>query len=438
MNNNPMIYHGEWWVPAKADPHNRFSPFQSLPEECEQKCMGTLVYHGDKDSTLELYTNPSYISGRYYKYNDVMWGKDANQMRYTLFNVFMKDEPLGDFTKHTFDVGLILIGDHVLSLDEVNFCECTVQFPFLRNWAFHNNLSFKKETCNHHYILSAENQWRPLVEVEMDNNTKWVLRDKYIPQQTEYDLTITQVTEFFVKSQGFSVRDCIQQIREFAQFLSIVLYCDQNPTEIILMNIDKTRRSQLLFKGLKSEEPQKNNLIKYDNLKEKVPFMLKVWHENYERISPISDYLIDSLKEKSVFDAPDFLIIAQALDGYFKRFVNNKRRNDIRKYQDEIEFLLKQFDDVSVVQKCHIDPKVLTDTRNKFSHLYPDDEESHALDRDDLYWITEKCKILLTCCILNMLGLTNDEINLCCNNSPITNLIESFPFEFEEKETNND
>lgn len=427
-----MIFHGEWWVPAKADPHNRFSPFLSLSEGCEQKCMGTLVYHGDKDSALELYTNPSYISGRYYKYNDVMWGKDANQMRYTLFNVFMKDEPLGDFTKHSFDVGLILVGDHVLSLDEIRFSESIIQFPYLRNWAFHNNISFKKETSNHHYILSAENQWKPLLEVEMDNQTKWVLRDKYIPKQTEYDLTITQVTEFFVKSHGFSVHDCIQQIREFAQFLSIALYCDQNPTEIILMNKEKTRRSQLLFKGLKSIEPQKNNLIKYDDLKEKVPSMLKIWHENYERISPISDYLINSLQEKSVFDAPDFLILAQALDGYFKRFVNKKNGNNIQKYEDQIKILLKQFSDVEVVQKCKINPVVLKDTRHKYSHLYPDEETSLALDRDDLYWLAEKCKILLTCCILNMLGLNNNEINLCCNNSPISNMIESYPFEFEE------
>lgn len=427
-----MIFHGKWWVPAKADPHNRLSPLLTVPEGRESKCMGTLVYHGDKDSTLELYTDPNNINGRYYKYNDVMWGKDANQMRYTLFNVFMKDEPLGDFTKHSFDVGLILVGDHVLSLDEIRFSECTIQFPYLRNWAFHNNISFKKETSNHHYILSAENQWKPLLEVEMDNQTKWVLRDKYIPKQTEYDLTITQVTEFFVKSHGFSVHDCIQQIREFAQFLSIALYCDQNPTEIILMNKEKTRRSQLLFKGLKSIEPQKNNLIKYDDLKEKVPSMLKIWHENYERISPISDYLINSLQEKSVFDAPDFLILAQALDGYFKRFVNKKNGNNIQKYEDQIKILLKQFSDVEVVQKCKINPVVLKDTRHKYSHLYPDEETSLALDRDDLYWLAEKCKILLTCCILNMLGLNNNEINLCCNNSPISNMIESYPFEFEE------
>ena len=49
----------------------------------------------------------------------------------------------------------------------------------------------------------------------------------------------------------------------------------------------------------------------------------------------------------------------------------------------------------------------------------------------DGYWLTEKCKILLTCCILNMIGLSNIEINQCCENSPITEMIKSNPFEFE-------
>lgn len=84
------------------------------------------------------------------------------------------------------------------------------------------------------------------------------------------------------------------------------------------------------------------------------------------------------------------------------------------------------------VHRCHIDPIVLKDSRDKYSHLYPDEEESKAVEGEDLYWLTEKCKILLTCCILNMLGLTNSEINLCIEGSPIQNIIDSSPFEFEE------
>ena len=159
--------------------------------------------------------------------------------------------------------------------------------------------------------------------------------------------------------------------------------------------------------------------------------MFAIWHENFDKIAPISRYLIDSLHRKHAFDVPDFLIIAQALDGYHKRFVNKKDGKDHKKYEDGIRILLEQFEDVDCVQKCNIDPTILRDSRNFYSHLCPDEEKKSAVDNADLYWLTEKCKILLTCCILNMLGLTNEEINLCCEHSPISQIIDSLPLEID-------
>ena len=159
--------------------------------------------------------------------------------------------------------------------------------------------------------------------------------------------------------------------------------------------------------------------------------MLRVWHQNYDKIAPISSYLVDSLRKKNEFSVPDFLIIAQALDGYHKRFVNKKNGKDIKKYEEQIKVLLNQFKDVQVIQECNIDPEVLKDTRHKYSHLYPDDEKSKAVEGDALYWLTEKCKILLTCCVLNMMGLTNAEIDLCCNTPAIRRMLGYLPFAFD-------
>ena len=215
--------------------------------------------------------------------------------------------------------------------------------------------------------------------------------------------------------------------------MSIALYGDQNPTEVKFILEKKSRREcVLLFKKDASVNPDIFTLIKFDLLKGKLPAMLNQWHDNFDKIAPISSYLISSLQKKSRFDVPDFLIIAQALDGYHKRFLNKKDGRDVRKYEEQIEILLNQFKDVKAIQKCRINSVVLKDTRHKYSHLYPDDEESLAVEVDDLYWLTEKCKILLTCCILNMLGLTNKEINICCEScSPIKQIVDSFPLEID-------
>lgn len=432
MNTTPQIYHGEWWVPAVADHDTRMIAFH--PEQMmghEKKYTGTLTYYGDANATLELYHVPSNFHSKHYGQNDVMWGMDANGHIFTLFNVMMKEQRMGDFTKTVFVVGLILMGEHVLSMEDTRFKSCEVHFPYLRNWAFHDNII----TSNAGTSVSFKTPYTAtkLLEAIHDDGAYWRLWQCPSINRTIHDLTIKQTTEFEIEATTeLSISSYLKLIEEFAQFLSIALYGDQNPTEVKFKNRESGQECVLLFKKDASVNPTIFTLIKFDLLKEKLPTMLNQWHNNYDKIAPISSYLIDSLQKKNRFDVPDFLIIAQALDGYHKRFVNKKDGRDVRKYEEQIEILLNQFKDVKAIQKCRINSVVLKDTRHKYSHLYPDDEESLAVEGEDLYWLTEKCKILLTCCILNLIGLSNKEIDLCCEfQSPIRQIIDSLPPEFE-------
>lgn len=433
MNKTPQIFHGEWWVPAVMD-HDLADMFVSNPSSMmglEQKYIGTLTYYENGDSTLEFYHVPSNFHSKLYCQNQVIWGQDTNGNIFTLFDVVMQNKDSADFTNTKFDVDLILIGEHVLSLDTALFNKCVIQFPYLRNWAFHDNLTIHKGAVANNYVLNNISLSNYLVEAQIENELNWLLRDKQIQNKTKFDLSISQATEFVIESaKKLSIRDCLKQIVEFTQLLSIALYCEQSPSAVSFYNYKTNRYAFLLFKIRESAKPKNSTLIKFKELKEKVPAIFYAWHENYNNISPISNYLIQSLHEKKTFDVPDFLIIAQALDGFYKRFVNKKDGKNHKKYEDGIKILLEQFNDVVFVNKCHIDPIILRDSRNKYSHLYPDDEKSLALEGEDLYWLTEKCKILLTCCILNLMGLTNKEINHCFSCSPIQEFIISHLFEF--------
>lgn len=447
MTNNPQIYHGEWWVPAVADRDTRMTFLQ--PEGMmghERKYTGTLTYYGDKSSTLELYHTPSNIHSKHYCQNNVIWGIDANGHIFTLFNVMMNEQRLGDFTCTKFVVSYILIGEHVISADDNLFVNCTVSFPYLRNWAFHDNIT--KSNAGESILYKTPVYAEKLLETTNEEGVCWRLWQGQTISRSIYDLKITQTTTLEIEAlEAISIRSCMRHIEEFAQFLSIALYCDQNPTEVKFVNKENKRESVFLFKKDASVDPEVMSLIKFGILKEKLPTMLNTWHENFEKMAPISHYLINSLKNNNRFDVPDFLIIAQALDGYHKRFVNHKKqraslKEEVKKhlkkgrdkssqYEKNINILISQFNDVNCIQKCHIDPQVLAQSRDKYSHLLTDEDKPLAVEGEDLYWLTEKCKILLTCCILNMLGLTNKEINLCCEQSPISQIIDSLPLEIE-------
>ena len=434
MSNNPQIYHGEWWVPAVADRNTRMIAME--PEKMmghKKKYTGTLIYYGDEDSSLELYHVPSNFHSSHYQYNNVMWGRDANGRIFTLFNVIIKEQPLEDFTNTKFVVGLILIGEHVLSVDDKWSKKCIVRFPYLNNWLFYETKKFINPTLNANiYHLDAALRGKALLEVEIEKGLVWKLCHNIKVGETIEGISINKTPYFEIESsEPISIYSYLRLISEFEQFLSIALYGEQNSSDIQLISSDGRRNCLLLFKKESSIDPFLISLIKYSLLKDKLPSMLSIWHTNFEKVAPISSYLIDSLQKKNSFDVPDFLIIAQALDGYHKRFVNKKDGKDVRKYGEQIEILLNKFKSVKVLKQCKIKPEVLTDSRNYYSHLFPDEEIKSAVKGDDLYLLTEKCKILLTCCILNMLGLTNKEINLCCENSPISQMVDSFPLELD-------
>ena len=436
MQKLPQIYHGEWWVPAKADPDN-MGPYYpgKLPvvhKGHEKKYTGTLTYNEFDDSILELYFVPSDFQGNYYGYYSVMWGVDANGYVFTLFNASSNRFDGQDFTTIKYKVQFILLGKHVLSLDEKQFYKCIVEFPYLRNWAFHNNLTYQEVEGVKHISYADITKGDYLVDVQIEPGIKWQLMDAYNIDRGLFDLSIIQQTLFEIEASNIvSIRTFTKQIIEFFQFLSIALYCKQRPTSIKFYDKERPTPYVLLFQKGYSKDPNNSSLIKFDKLKEKVPEMLSKWHNNYDNLSPICNYLVDSLHRESAFDVPDFLIIAQALDGYFKRFVNKKDGKDHQKYEDQMNILLNQFENVIILKKCNIDAKVLTDTRNKYSHLLPDEEKPLAVKGIELYWLTEKCKILLTCCILDLLGLTAEEINLCLQDSPIQYKVDSHPFEFQ-------
>ena len=412
---NPTTYHGVWQVPDSRGMYTR-------------QFTGTLTYYGDKPSTLELIHEPNTGSISNNGYYEVLWGQDAGGVSYTLFGATLTREV--SFSKTTYVINYILLGKHVKSFDEACFDTCMVKYSYLNRWALDSR--FSGGASQNQTLLSLDLGVRPpLLSVEVEKELRVMLWGQLTDNISRYAITANQYTHLNIDTpKNASLNTYLKTISEFSQFLSIALFAEQHPSEVVFANKGVKINYPLLFNTHSSTEPWVLSLIKFDELKDRIPNILKQWHSNYDRVSPISHYLIRAINRSNVFDVPDFLTIAQALDGYFKRFVNNKDGKDTRQYKQQIEKLLKQFKGVEVIQRINLDAEILAQTRHKYSHLIPDEDAkiAKALDEGEpLYWLTQKCIVLLTCCILDMLGLTTDEINLCCNNSPLNQIVISIP-----------
>ena len=413
---NPTTFHGVWWVPEEH-------PF------LEKRFSGTLTYYGDKNSILDLIHEPKSGATQINHSYEVIWGEDAGGSIYTLFGATSVRNM--SFTTFEFVIRFILIGKHVRSLDEACFDTCMVKFPYLNHWALDNRIN--GGASHSQTIISLDLGVRaPFLSVEIDDGLRVMLWGQLTDSINRYSIRADQVTNLNIDTlRNASLNTFLKTISEFSQFLSIALFAEQHPSEITFANKGVRFNYPLLFKKNPSSEPFVKSLIKYDELQLRVGDILHKWHINYDRSYLISHYLIRALSErKDVFDVPDFLTIAQAIDGYYKRFVNHKDGKDTHQYKQQLDKLLKKFKGVDVLQQCNINSEVLTQTRDKYSHLIPDEDKKikdAVEDGEPLYWLTQKCIVLLTCCILDMLGLTTDEINRCCNDSPVEQITNSIP-----------
>ncbi len=400
----PREYFGDFWIPSDdsaEQPLKMRGRIKITKGEC------SILELSDCDIIKVLFNNGN-IS--------VIWGILFNNVSVSLFDVRFHQQI--DNALISFSVRYTLWGYHVLSSDTPAFTECVVKYPYLHNWASTNRLSLHQENGRSSIVIDETDMHSPLVDSELESGERAMIFEYISTRIFPFKREVEQSSYIKFQTESIvSINHFFELIVEFTQFVSIAQYFQQHPTEIIFRVKGVT--VHLFYSVEPSDKPRQHALIQFPELKDRLPDMMKRWHSNYIQISPICRYLIQSSRYNA-FDFPDFLIIAHALEGYHKRFINKKKGSvDKRKYKAQVEVLLDRFKDVEVIKRINIDTEVLTQSRDKYSHLIPDDEKPLAVEGRELYILTQKCKVLLTCCILDLLGLTIEEINMCCEKSDI-------------------
>ena len=417
-----QVFHGRWWAP---DGVRRFR---------DVACMGNLVVEDNGASRLEVYHDQrnSAVFRVYEKY-DVIWGETADGRKISVFRLEMINEDV--CFKASFNAHAVLVGAHIKTGHEPIFDTCVVNYPYLRNWAFEPKVNKKElEEDVYDFTIDFRKRNHILAKAQIDSATELHIYRHVEFKYDRFDTNITQTTYLSFTTSSLSSPDFfVDCITEYSQFLSLALFSKQEPSDIWLRKSNSNHYCQLFYKVDKYVNPNAFSLIPFNKFKERIPEILIKWHQLYPQISQICHYLLSSINYDE-FDVPDFLIVAQALDGYHKRFLNKKDGKDIRKYQEQIAATLEWFDDVESIKKCHIDCKMLADTRNKYSHLVPDEEDEGKIiaKGNELFRLTQKAKVLLACCILDLLGFSHREIDTCFENSSLRFLIDRINFEESE------
>lgn len=418
-----------------------------LPNDPENAVAGTLTYYPNEKILLELigcFGEYSFDIFRRSDKEDIIYGKTEDANEITLLQSFrsLQLNTSAEFPIVRYTSSYMIIGKFIKGLDEKCQYSATASIPELSLWcqpnALHTLMMFdKKENSNRieiSFSTDFQNKDITINSTAIDTNTTIKIKQGVLYDGNHMEPKIRQHSYLEIcKKKKSSMRELFSNIFMYEQFLSLATLNIVKCSKITLKdrklfqqieNVKLYREIHVIHpfserKNLQSVESKSLKfLFDYAGIKNYYPSILQKWYNEPEELAPIRYHLIGSLEKRQVHSSIDFIVVVQALEGFYRRFRNRKYRKE-HNMPDEnhsklfpmLESLIKEFSDIDLIRRCNIDIDAVVDSRNYFSHFMPKSPNSKVLDGWELYEQTIRIRILLICCVLSLFGFTNNQIN---------------------------
>lgn len=442
-----ITYKGYWWT----------------PDNPEDKVAGVVTCIPHERIGLELIG--SFKSGSQDPFEavlddaveQVIYGEESGAKEITLINCRKSGSCNFDcsFPIIRYSASILIHDKHVASLDQKCNYTAVVRFPELSYWCIPSAIETRYQTVNgriEEISLSYKCAVEPkdtIVSVTLDDGT--VLSINQGVNYSSGDLCLRPELKQYsyleiTNPEGLSINEISHLVHRFEMFLSMATFRSVNHEELYLKDPDicqEMRDGRKIFFPIHlydsysiEENSSKINMINflfsYKTISDEFPELIRKWMSNTGNMQPIMSHLVDSIAYKRVFSSVDFLVVIQAIEGFWWRFKDDeyKRWNGIgKKRQTPLETilkeLLKEFDDVPAVHKLDLGVSSAVDSRHVYSHLLEKGAKPDALDGADLLFLTRKLRVLLICCILSHYGLSHNKLTTIfdnCHNDCVTYL----------------
>lgn len=420
---------GYWWLPS--------SP--------EDNVAGILTYIPNESIKLELIGQLKPDSSAIEEMidredEDVIIGIGSDAKEISLINCYASGCSLNfscQFPIQRYDCQYLIIGTHIESLNESHFFKAQINLPYLSLWATPNSLEktwLREDKCEK-YTIAFKTEPKYIETIDIDDykfSIEGVVNfhgDYFEPKINQK--TIVEITN----KSDFSLNDIIKKIFYFEQFISFATLKPIESCKILLY--DKSKFQPLnngekhffpieyiqVYHGKKDKSEhnlseRRNFLFSYNAIKEEFPSILKKWYSEQDDIAPIRHHLIECVRQKGVFSSIDFLVVIQAIEGFWWRFrdtdyrhKNNVKSNKNTSLKTILQSLITEFNDIERLKLNDINVEEVVDSRHYFSHFVYKSKKPHAKDGLELYHLTKQIRKLLICCLLNFVGFSNEQIS---------------------------
>ena len=424
-----IIIKGYWWLPSSPD----------------TAVAGILTYTPNESIVLELVGQlKSGISAMEEFINreeeGVIFGYSSDAKDISLLNCYPSGGNLNfscRFPIQRYRCQHLIIGTHIETLDNPLFFKTQIEIPYLSLWATPNSIettTFFNEKQIEKYCISFKPEGFHIDTVDIGEYTLSI--DGAVNYKGDYfEPKIKQKTVISLTNKSdYSLRDVLGKIFLFEQFLSFAALKPVESSKIVLY--DKSKYQQLengtkhffpiqyirVYHGSEIKDEQNitkrwSFLFSYDTIKTEFKTILKKWYSEQTDIAPIRHHLIECVSQKGTFSSVDFLVIIQAIEGFWWRFRDDdyKLENHIPSRRQThlntiLESLINEFNGIAILKLDEINIQEIVDSRHYFSHFVPKDKKPFAKDGLELYLLTSRIRKLLICCLLNFIGFSNNQI----------------------------
>lgn len=402
-----MIVKGYWWLPSNP----------------EESIAGILTYNGKDRSTLELFgCFKAFDSQHYRKFDpdacEVIIGVTQRGERYSLLNNICSSFSTSAYEICTFTTNIILEGVHVTDMKRKCFTGELLSFKYLRNWYREDMIQvqdtddFQLYTCklidisNGRSVKLQDGKEVIFIPTYRNAYTQWY-NEIHLYQSTQIALTTPEL---------YSVWDFLEKAKILQQFVSLLFLTPQFFERMSLrLSGSEYYEIKVYVRNDDSIKPFPWAFLKYDIINDKLDSILQKWFDCSEEFYPIQNHLFRTLDPNKSVGNEDFLVVAQAIDGMTKMLYNPKLPCETR-----VNDLYKQLGGILRLQNNKMDAKIFVKTRNFYAHMAKDNDYDIVAKSEDLIVLMQRTKLLLTCALLNMYGLSDNEIDECLAHSPFT------------------
>lgn len=393
-----MKVKGYWWLPSNSD----------------DRIAGELTFENNDHTILELFgcfkRFDNNHRGLFYKNAcEIIFGIDIEGEKYTLMNSRCIKCTGSDYVSCSFIAEFILKGVNLYSIDDKCFKVAELTFKNLIKW-YDNNL-IEMDFENSYEIFKcdlSENSRRQ--EILLSDGASFVIkpicRSNVIGKLEEIHLSQTTQVVLNDKTE-YSVLGYLQRAQIVEQFVSLLFLSPQFFDELFLSDgSEDGMHCQVFVQNETSKNPILGPFLRYEMIKDKLGTIIEKWINNSQDLFQIQAHLFRTLDSSKSLGDEDFLIIAQAIDGFSKLKLSMNCG-----LKDNIDKLYDILNGITRLQKNKIDSEIFNATRNYYAHMAKGKDYNKVAKGKDLRMLLHKAKLLLTCALLHFYGLEDEEID---------------------------